>query len=199
MLTDMSQPLGQAVGNANEIVESIDVLRGGGPDDVRELTVVFATEMLMLAGFEDREGARHAVDHAISSGDALETMKAMTALQGGDARFIEDPTLFEPAPHEHLVTAPDAGVVHRCDALAIGLAAVRLGAGRATKEDAIDPSVGIMVDAKVGDAVDTGDVLARVAYRTKERLERALAVLEEAWQVGPEPMDAPTLIKGVIT
>ena len=199
MLTDMSQPLGRAVGNANEIVESIEVLRGGGPDDVRELTVVFATEMLMLAGHGDREGARHAVDQAIASGAALETMMALTARQGGDVRYIEDPSLFEPAPHEHVITAAHTGVVHRCDALSIGLAAVRLGAGRATKDETVDPSVGILVDGKVGDAVNQGDAIARIAYRSEERLERALDVLEDAWLVEPEPHEAPTLIKGVIT
>ncbi len=199
LLTDMSQPLGRAVGNANEIVESIETLRGEGPADVRALTVEFATEMLVLAGHDDREAARHAVVHAIESGDALETMKALTARQGGDVRYIDDPSLFEPAPHEHLVTAAGAGFVHRCDALSIGLAAVRLGAGRATKEEEIDPSVGILVEAKVGDPVATGDVLARIAYRTEDRLERALAVLDDAWDIASEPSTEPELIKGVIT
>jgi pyrimidine-nucleoside phosphorylase len=199
ILTNMSQPLGRAVGNSNEIIESIAVLRGEGPPDTTELTMRFATEMLLLAGYDDRDGARHAAQHAVDSGDALQTMMALTAAQGGDARYIEDPALFEAAPHEHAIISERSGFVTRCDALSIGIAAVRLGAGRATKDDVIDPSVGFTIDKKVGDTVEVGEPLARVAYRDENALESALSVLQDAWHIADEPPEAPELIQGVIT
>lgn len=199
MLTDMSQPLGAAVGNTNEIIESVAVLRGEGPADVTELTLTFATEMLVLAGYGNRQDAEHAVKHAVSNGDALEVMMALTAKQGGDARYIEDPDLFERAPHEHVIEAPASGIVHRCDALSIGHAGVRLGAGRATKDAVIDPAVGFTVEKKVGDAVEAGEPLARVAFRDEGALASALSVLQETWKIADEPCEAPELIMGVST
>jgi len=199
LLTDMSQPLGQAVGNSNEIIESIAVLRGEGPPDVTELTLTFATDMLVLAGYGDRDDANHAVRHAVENGDALEVMMALTAKQGGDARYIEDPTLFEQAPHEHVIPAPRSGFVAECDALSIGVAGVRLGAGRATKEATIDPTVGFSIEKKVGDPVQEGEPLARIAYRDVGALESALSVLQETWHIADEPCEAPELIMGVIT
>ncbi|MGI9641388.1 MAG: thymidine phosphorylase [Acidimicrobiia bacterium] len=199
MLTDMSQPLGAAVGNTNEIIESVAVLRGEGPADVTELTLIFATEMLVLAGYGNRQDAEHAVKHAVSNGDALEVMMALTAKQGGDARYIEDPDLFERAPHEHVIEAPVSGTVHRCDALSIGQAGVRLGAGRATKDAVIDPTVGFTVEKKVGDAVEAGEPLARVAFRDEGALASALSVLQETWKIADEPCEAPELIMGVST
>ena len=195
----MSQPLGAAVGNTNEIIESVAVLRGEGPADVTELTLTFATEMLVLAGYGNRQDAEHAVKHAVSNGDALEVMMALTAKQGGDARYIEDPDLFERAPHEHVIEAPVSGTVHRCDALSIGQAGVRLGAGRATKDSVIDPAVGFTVEKKVGDAVEAGEPLARVAFRDEGALASALSVLQETWKIADEPCEAPELIMGVST
>jgi len=199
MLTDMSQPLGATVGNSNEIIESIAVLRGEGPPDVTELTLTFATEMLVLAGYENRDDAHHAVHHAVSSGDALDVMMALTARQGGDARYLENPALFERAPHEHVIPATRSGFVHRCDALSLGVAGVRLGAGRATKSSVIDPTVGFTIEMKVGDRVEEGEPLARVAYRDQGSLESALSVLQETWEIADEPCEAPELIMGVIS
>ena len=199
MLTDMSQPLGRAVGNSNEVIESVAVLRGEGPEDVTELTLTFATEMLVLAGFGDRDDAFHAVQHAVGNGDALETMMALTAAQGGDARYIEDPSLFDRAPLEHVIAAPRSGFVHSCDALSIGQAGVRLGAGRTTKEQTIDPTVGFTIEKKVGDAVEAGEPLALIAYREESALESALSVLQETWEIADEPCEARELIMGVIT
>ena len=199
LLTDMSQPLGRTVGNANEIIESIEILRGEGPADVTELTVRFATEMLVLAGYGDADAAAHAVHHAIDSGAAMEVMMALTATQGGDARYIEDPTQFAMAPSEHVVVADRPGVLARCDALSIGIAGVRLGAGRATKDEAIDPTVGFTIERKVGHEVAEGDPLARIRYRDESRLARALEVLDGAWHISDEPVETPALIKGVIT
>lgn len=199
LLTNMSQPLGRAVGNANEILESLAVLRGEGPADTTDLTVELAIEMLLLAGESDRAAARERVLAAIGTGAALETMVALVERQGGDPAAIEDPSRLPTAPHEHVVAAERDGFVVRCDALAIGEAAVRLGAGRATKEDSIDPSVGFDIGAKVGDTVQRGQPLARVAYRDPARLESALGALQDAWAIADEPPEPIDLIIGRIT
>ncbi len=196
ILTNMDQPLGAAVGNANEIQESVAVLRGEGPADVTDLTVLFATEMLRLAGIGTREEARSRVLDAIESGRALETMARVTEAQGGDPRFIEHPERLEIAPYEHVIEAPRDGWVTVCDAFAIGAAGVRLGAGRATKDDEIDPGVGFSIEAKVGDAVTAGQPLAVVSYRDRNRLEDALATARSAWTISDEPVPAPPLVLG---
>ena len=196
LLTDMSQPLGQAVGNANEIAESIEVLRGGGPQDVRLLTIRFATEMLMLSGEDDIGSATDRATKAIESGSALETMLELTARQGGDPAVIEDPNLLPRAANEHVLTAPRGGFVSRCDAYDIGIAGVRLGAGRATKEQDVDPAVGFLVEAKLGDPIDEGDPLVRIAYNNESKLQAALDALDNAWEIGDEPVAQNDLILG---
>ncbi len=198
ILTDMSQPLGRAVGNANEIAESVDVLRGEGPEDVRSLTVHFATEMLMLSGEEHLDNATSRVMNAIESGSAHEIMIKLTERQGGDPAVIEDTDLLPHAAHEHVILAKRSGVVTRCDAYDIGVAGVRLGSGRATIHDIVDPSVGFLIEAKVGQAVDQGDLLARIAYNDEAKLQSALHALDNAWEIGDEPPLADDLILGEI-
>lgn len=198
ILTNMDQPLGRAVGNANEIQESVAVLRGEGPPDVTELTILFATEMLMLAGESDDLTAQARVRNAIDSGAALETMLRVTEAQGGDPSYIEHPERLEIAPYEHVIEASHDGWVTRCDAFAIGTAGVRLGAGRATKEDHIDPGVGFSIEAKVGQAVTKGDPLAIVSYRDRTRLENALATADTAWSISESPPAVPDLVLGTL-
>ncbi len=199
LLTDMSQPLGRAVGNANEIRESLEILRGEGPDDSTALTEILAIEMLVLAGEGDREAARKRVVAAVSSGEAMEVLVELVRRQGGDPRVVEDPSLLPQPPREHVITAERDGFVARCDALSIGKASVRLGAGRATKEEAIDHAVGFEVEAKAGMVVARGDILARVGYRDSSRLDSALSVLQDAWVIADEPVEQPDLILDVIT
>jgi pyrimidine-nucleoside phosphorylase len=199
ILTNMDQPLGRAVGNANEMVESIEVLRGGGPADIRELTMRFAAEMLVLAGERDPEAARSRVDDAVTSGAALDVMMRLTAAQGGDASYIEDPAKFTIASMTHVIEADRDGWIEACDAFAIGTAAVRLGAGRAKKEDTIDPSVGFMIDAKIGDRVVKGQPLATVSYRDDARLAAALELAVPAWTIIDHETHSPELVIGTIT
>jgi len=194
MLTNMDQPLGVAVGNANEIRESIAVLKGDGPPDVRELTLAFSTEMLVLAGTADHTEARDLAEKAITSGRALETFARATELQGGDPAAIFDPSLLEIAPNEHVIEADHDGWVTVCDAYAIGTAAVRLGAGRATKEATIDPGVGFSIRAKIGDNVTKGQPLATVAYRDSNTLDSALVAVRDAWLISDEEPDSLRLI-----
>ncbi len=198
ILTDMSQPLGRAVGNANEIAESIAVLRGEGPKDILHLTLRFAAEMLMLAGEKDIESATTRALRAIESGAALEVMVALTERQGGDPAVIENTALLPTAAHEHVLVAERSGVVTRCDAYEIGIAAVRLGAGRATKEDHVDPGVGLLIEAKVGEIVKEGDPLARIAYNEEARLGAALHALTNAWDIERVTSDDSTLATPLI-
>ncbi len=163
LLTAMDQPLGRAVGNALEVAEVVDLLRGGGPDDLREVTLDLTAEMLLLAGAApDVARAREQVAVAISDGSGLAKLEEIAIAQGGDGAVIRDPGLLPRAPRAWDVPAPAAGFVSAIDAEAIGLAAVALGAGRARVEDRVDPAVGIVVRAKLGDRVRRGDPLCTV-------------------------------------
>lgn len=199
ILTNMDQPLGCAVGNANEMVESIEVLQGGGPEDVRELTLLFAAEMLVLAGNDDIESATSKVHNALTSGAALDVLIRLTAAQGGDASYIEDPTKFEIARRQHVIQADRDGWVSECDAYLVGSAAVRLGAGRATKEDSIDPSVGFKIKAKIGDRVERGQPLAIVSYRDEAKFDAALPLVSSAWTIVDTETEPPKLVIGKMT
>ena len=190
LITDMSQPLGRMVGNANEIAESIDVLAGRGPDDLVEITVALAVEMLELAGIDD---PRTAVDEALSSGAALEKFEELVEAHGGDPAVVSDRSLLPSAPEQTPIRAEAGGYVAACDARAIGLAAMRLGAGRERKEDDIDPGVGIEVLKKVGDEVSPGDVLGVLHHRPGD-ISDALARASSAWAISEEPTSPPRLI-----
>jgi thymidine phosphorylase len=187
----MEQPLGSEVGNANEIAESIAVLRGEGPADVTELTMAFARAMLVLGGIE---GGQETLNRAIESGEALQKFIEVTIAHGGDPKVIEDPSLLARAPHEAVLAAPYDGYVTRCDALTVGAATVRLGAGRAHKDDVIDPGVGVSVLAKLGDQVSAGDPLARIRYSDESRWAAQRRHLASAWEISEEPIDPPKLV-----
>ena len=175
LLTDMSTPLGLTAGNALEVRESVEVLAGGGPADVVELTVALAREMLAGAGREDVDPA-----DVLASGGAMDTWRAMVAAQGGD------PDAALPTAREtHVVTAPADGVLTRLDALAVGTAAWRLGAGRATQGASVQAGAGVEWHARPGDDVTTGSPLLTLHTDEPDRFERALASLEGAYDVAP--------------
>ncbi|MGH3875605.1 MAG: thymidine phosphorylase [Actinophytocola sp.] len=179
LLTDMSTPLGRAVGNAVEVAESVEVLRGGGPPDVVELTVALAAEMLSLAGVPADPAA------VLASGQAYETWRAMIAAQDGDP----DAALPTPA-HVHVVPAPRAGVVARLDARSVGIAAWRLGAGRARKEDPVQAGAGVVCLAKPGERVDAGAPLFELRTDTPDAVAGAVEALADAVDIAdsaPEP------------
>ena len=195
LITSMDQPLGKEVGNANEIRESIEVLEGNGPDDVIELTLAFGEVMLELAGIE---GGRDRLQEAIDSGAALQKFIDVTVAQGGDPSVIEDTSLLAMASEEAVVEAPRSGVVTKCDALTIGLASTHLGAGRESKEDQIDLGVGVTIEAKLGDHVKEGQVLARVAYSDEARWEAQREFLASAWAIGyTDPEIAPLVLERI--
>jgi pyrimidine-nucleoside phosphorylase len=190
-ITSMEQPLGHEVGNANEIKESVDVLRGSGPHDVVELTLAFGEVMLELAGID---GGRERLGDALASGDALNKFIEVTEAHGGDSDQIRDTSLLPVARHQTTITADKAGYIHVCDARSIGIAATRLGAGRERTDDVIDPGVGITVHAKIGDPVSRGDILATVRYSDDSRWLAQQDRLGAAFVIAEEPVQAPDLI-----
>jgi pyrimidine-nucleoside phosphorylase len=195
ILTDMDQPLGLEVGNANEIQESIDVLRGEGPTDVAELTYRLGAEMLVLGGITtDLGDARNRLERAVDTGRALEVFVEVIEAQGGDSRVVEDRSILDRAPHRHELIADRDGVVRQCNALDVGVASVRLGGGRERKEDDVDHGVGITLAAKRGDTVTAGDVLATITYRDQARLAAALPYLERAWDIHEDAIEDYPLV-----
>jgi pyrimidine-nucleoside phosphorylase len=197
-LTDMNQPLGREVGNASEIRESVEVLKGGGPADLIEIVLSLGAEMLLLGGIDDDESAaRDRLAKAIGSGAAFDKLVEVAEAQGGDSSVLEDPSLLPGATGEHVISAARDGIVTRCDALDIGVAAMRLGAGRATKEDEIDPGTGITVEVKIGAEVSKGDPLLRLHWNERRRLDEALTLAERAVVVDDGPANPPPLILGV--
>ncbi len=180
LLTDMSVPLGYAVGNAVEVAESVEILEGGGPADVRELTFALAREMTALAGIADAD-----LDAAIGSGRAMDVWRRMISAQGGDPR-ADLPI----ARERETVRATTDGVVHDLDALSVGICAWRLGAGRARQGEPVQHAAGVLLRAKPGDRVRVGDPLAELLTDDAGRIPRALQALEHAWTFGdavPEP------------
>ncbi len=176
LLTDMATPLGLTAGNAVEVQESVEVLAGGGPADVVELTLALAREMLAGAGRDDVDPADKLAD-----GSAMDAWKAMIRAQGGDP----DAALPQ-AKESHVVTAPATGTLTRLDAMAVGLAAWRLGAGRARKEDPVQAGAGVVWHARPGDRVSEGQPLFTLLTDEPERFDRALASLEGGYTVSDE-------------
>jgi thymidine phosphorylase len=174
LLTNMHVPLGLAIGNANEVRESVEVLDGGGPADVVELTVALAREMLALAGLPDAD-----VEGALQNGSAMDSWRAMISAQGGD------PDAALPTAREtHVVTADRDGILVKQEALPFGIAAWRLGAGRARKEDPVQHAAGIDLHAKPGDTVRAGQPLFTLSADEPDRFARALEALDGAWAIG---------------
>jgi thymidine phosphorylase len=187
LLTEMSTPLGRAVGNAVEVAESVEVLRGGGPADVVELTLALAREMLALAGVEADPA------EVLASGRAYETWRAMISAQGGD------PDAPLPSPgHKHTVTASRSGVVAALDARGVGVAAWRLGAGRARKEDPVQAAAGVLCLVKPGDRVSAGDPVLELHTDTPESIPAALEALDSALVIADEaPPASPLVIEAI--
>jgi pyrimidine-nucleoside phosphorylase/thymidine phosphorylase len=196
LLTAMDEPLGRAVGNALETAEAIALLRGEGPPDLREVTVLLGAEMLRLAGVaSDGAAARGRVERAIADGSGLEKLAEITAAQGGDPAAIRDPARLPRAAEVWPVRAPRDGWVAAVDAEVVGLAAVALGAGRARVEDRVDPSVGIVVERKVGEPVRAGEPLCLVhAGPRSEPRPRVEARLGAAWTIADAPPPARALL-----
>jgi pyrimidine-nucleoside phosphorylase len=198
LLTAMDAPLGSAVGNAVEVRESIDVLRGRGPADVRELTLQLGVEMLLFGGIGGAVAARARLEGALSDGSALRRFAEVIEAQGGDPRVIDDPSRLPQPRCKRDIQAPRSGVVTAIDAEQVGLAAVELGAGRARKEDAVDPAAGLLLRKRVGEPVRAGEVVAELHAADGSRLDAGEARLRAAVAIGnAAPEDAPLVLERI--
>jgi len=188
MITRMDTPLGRAVGNAVEVIESIEVLKGQGPPDLVEISLVLAARMLMLAGVAATEAdALHRVRQSIASGQALDRFRRIIETQGGDPRVVDDYHCLPVAPERSTIAASRGGYVTQVDAELVGRASVVLGAGRDTVEDDVDPAVGIILKTYPGAAIRAGDPVLELHYRTIDRRDAARALAERAIVIDDAP------------
>jgi pyrimidine-nucleoside phosphorylase len=188
LITDMDQPLGNMIGNALEVVEVVDVLRGGGPQDLRDLCLDLAAWMLHLGGVSKTvaEGKQESAK-LLASGKALERFRQMVELQGGDPRVVDDPKALPKARHSQQVLSAKDGYIASLQCEQVGTACVILGGGRERKEDSVDPAVGIVLHRKVGDRVAAGEPIATIYYNSGSRVERAQQLLEESCEISDSP------------
>ncbi len=197
-LTDMNQPLGLAIGNALEVKEAIETLCGRGPKDLEELVLQLASHMVVLAKKANTtEEAYTQLKENLNNKKAFEKFREFISAQGGDVAQIDDPTLLPSAKSIVEVKAERAGNVQKIDALSIGIAAMKLGAGRATKDDVIDMGVGVVLNKKVGESVAKGDTIAYIHSNSDDN-EEAIAYIMQAYELTSEEVCPPTLIYDVI-
>ena len=199
LLTAMDSPLGKQVGNANEVIEAIETLRGNGPKDLEDLSVLLAARMVHLAGLtRDDAEAQAKVRAALDSGAGLEVFRRCIEQQGGDPRVIEDHVRFPIAQHQTVIAADRSGYLIGVDAERVGIAAMLLGAGRDRASDRIDPAAGVTVHARPGDALKPGDRIFTVSYNNSSRLAQAMTLLQDAITIGENPPpDQPLVLEEV--
>ena len=199
VITAMDAPLGRAVGNALEVIECIDVLKGDGPSDLVDVSIELTARMLVLGRVADdlADAERQARD-AIASGAGLDRFRKIVEAQGGDPRVVDDPARLPHVADRHVVTAARGGYVTRLDAELVGRASVTLGAGRDRVDDPVDFAVGITIHAKPGDEVRAGDAVLELHYRDRARLEAAVALAARAVTIGDERPAAARLIVGEV-
>ncbi|MFZ0291228.1 MAG: thymidine phosphorylase [Candidatus Sulfotelmatobacter sp.] len=200
LITDMDQPLGRMIGNALEVVEVVEVLRGEGPEDLRQLCIELAGWMLHLGGVADEvEDGKTQSEKLIASGKGLDRFRQMVELQGGDPRVVDDAKKLPQARHTTIVSSPKNGYLASLQCEQVGTACVILGGGRERKEDSVDPAVGIVLHKKVGDAVSVGETLATIHYNAETRAARAQQLLEASYQIADLPVrEKRPLIQRVI-
>ncbi len=199
VMTDMDTPLGAAVGNSLEVIESVRVLRGECPGDLCEVSVALATQIVALTFGEPEAEAEAKVREAISSGAAFAKMKEWISAQGGDVRYLDDPDLFPKARYSREVRAAEDGFIVSTDAEMIGSASVTLGSGRVSKEDSIDHSAGIMLERKTGDRVARGDVICTLLTNDEHSLDAAESKILHAVKIGAEPPAPRPLVFGIVS
>ena len=200
IITAMDVPLGRAIGNALEVVECLEVLKGRGPDDLIEISAELAARMLVLGRVAaDHDDARRRIARAIESGEGLERFRRIIEEQGGDAHVVDD---YQRLPHVRdcrMVTASRAGYLVRLDAELLGRASVALGAGRNRVEDPVDPAVGIIVKARPGDRVAAGDLVLEVHYRDQAKLDAAIVLASRAIVIEDQPPALRPLLLGEVS
>ncbi|MGA8221735.1 MAG: thymidine phosphorylase [Candidatus Acidiferrales bacterium] len=199
LITDMDQPLGRKVGNALEVEECLEIMNGKGPADLRELCLELSAWMFVLGGLAKTvaEGKQLAAE-MIASGRARDTFREIIRLQGGDPRVVDDPGLLPHARREARIEAPGAGYLTAIDCEMVGVAGMMLGGGREKKEDTVDPGVGLVLEKKIGDAVNAGDTLCTVHYNSDARVVHAIPLLEKSFVIGPAAPPAAPLVRKII-
>ena len=195
LITTMDQPLGRAVGNAVEVAECIECLRGEGPADLMGLSLELAAEMVMLAGLAGSiDEARAACERTVADGSALERFRRLIAVQGGDPGVVDDPGRL-PQPRRVVeLKAERGGCVARVRSRPIGFATMLLGAGRTRVDSAIDPAVGLVLHKKVGDAVEAGEALCSILVDDESELARASEMIAGAFRITDDRVEAPTTV-----
>lgn len=200
VITRMDAPLGRAVGNALELVECLEVLRGGGPSDLVELSELLAARMLVLAGVtESEDAARARVRAVLADGRALSTLRRTVAAQGGDPRVVDDPSLLPTASRTRTITADRDGYIAELHADELGRASSLLGAGRVRLDDAVDPAAGMLIERKPGEPVRAGDVVLELHYNDGARLADAEALARQAIVIADAPPPPVDLVIDRIT
>ncbi|HTD21173.1 MAG TPA: thymidine phosphorylase [Terriglobales bacterium] len=200
LITDMDQPLGQAIGNSLEVVECLEIMDGGGPADLRELCLLLSSRMFLLAKrVATLDEGKNLAAEMISTGLAHEKFREIVGLQGGNVAAIDDPTLLPQAEHQIEILSPASGFVTSMLCEQLGTASVLLGGGRERKEDSVDPAVGMILHKKVGDQVAADEPLCTIYYNSTARLESAQPLIEESYKIeDAPPKKARPLIHRVI-
>ena len=199
-ITDMYQPLGLAIGNAIEVIEAVETLKGRGHEDLLSLCIELGSEMMLLAKVEnDKTKAAEKLKASIKTGKALEKFQEIIANQGGNPRVLDDYSLLPKAEHELELTAQEDGYVKKIDAVRIGLAAMKIGAGRQKKDDIIDPAVGVWIYKKVGEQVRKGELFARVLANNAEKLHWAADEVKGVFEFSYEQVEKRKVIWAKIT
>jgi pyrimidine-nucleoside phosphorylase len=200
LITEMDQPLGRRVGSALEVEEALEVLGGGGPQDLRELCAELSACMFQLGGrTRGMAEAKQLYEELIRSGAALGKFREMVELQGGDPAAVDDPAVLPRAGHSAEITSPRNGFVSAIQCEAVGTACVLLGGGREKKEDSVDPAVGIVLQKKVGDRVTAGESVCTIFYNDKARAAQAGKLLQQSYAIGEIMPAAGKLVRRVIS
>lgn len=198
VLTEMDQPLGYAVGNSLEVIEAVETLKGRGPKDFTELCETLVAVALQVKGdVKTLEEGKAKVAEVIKSGVAVEKLKAFINYYGGNGNLVDNYSILPEAKNTLVVLAKETGYVARIEAEEVGKAAMVLGAGRETKEDDINPAVGLILHKKIGDYVVKGDVIATLYYDGDEKLESSLALMNEAYKYSPEKVETSPVVKEI--
>ncbi|MDI6807633.1 MAG: thymidine phosphorylase [Candidatus Eisenbacteria bacterium] len=198
-ITDMSQPLGKRIGNSLEVGEALEMLRGGGPPDLVQVTLTLCAEILKLSGKESTyEDASRVLRANLGNGSAFEKFRELVKLQDGDVRAIDNPSLLPSSKVKEEVRAEQPGYLTGIDTKFLGDACALIGAGRRTAEDEIDPAAGMVVEKRLGDSIRNGDVLITVFAESRERIASILPGLKTAFKITPEKIQPPPLIRKVV-
>lgn len=199
VVSDMDQPLGYAAGNSLEVIEAVGALRGKGPADLIELSLVLGSLMLEMAGTGTRGQARKVLSELLAKGKAWDKFLEMVERQGGDVRYLQDTNLLARANLKSEIPAGEDGFLYRVNARCIGEASLALGAGRRTRDEPIDPAAGIVLRKKVGDRVEKGEMVALLYSNSPEGLKRAIEIAAPAFVTKPERVTPPPLIHRILT